>query len=100
MDHRNDPFSSPHVQRATGKTRSHETFWSSNSSSSSSRYRSSESSFGFGSGYNRSTAGRRAEEENAREVDAQINSGLWNTLPTIGVTLLFLMFAHGYGAKA
>lgn len=101
MRHRNDPFSSPHVQRATGKTRSHETFSSSNSSSSSSWYGSSESSFGFSSGYNRrSAAGRRAEEKNAREVDAQMNSGLWNALPTIGVTLLFLMFAHGHGAKA
>jgi len=88
----NDPFSNPHVQRATGKARTDDStsFWYSGSGS---HYEPS------GWGKRKSTASARAEEQHAREAEANQQAGLWNTLPTIGVTLLFLLLAHGWGAK-
>jgi hypothetical protein len=89
----NDPFSNPHVQRATGKARTDDSA-SSWYSDSGSHYERS------GWGKRKSTASARAEEQHAREAEANQQAGLWNTLPTIGVTLLFLLLAHGWGAKA
>lgn len=91
----NDPFTNPHVQRATGKARAQESSsadpWSSDS----------DSYYGYSGGTRRkkSSASARAEEEHMREAETNSYSGLWGTFPTIGVTLLFLMFAHGWGAK-
>jgi len=93
-----DPFSNPHVQRATGKTRSQE---SSSSYSSGSWFSGSDPYSGYWGGPRRkSSASARAEEEHAREAEVNSQSGLWSAFPTIGVTLLFLMLAHGWGAKA
>jgi len=88
-----DPFSNPHVQRATGKVRTGDSA-SSWYSDSGSHYEPS------GWGKRKSTASARAEEQHAREAEANRQTGLWNTLPTIGVTLLFLLLAHGRDAKA
>jgi hypothetical protein len=35
-----------------------------------------------------------------REAEANSQAGLWNTFPTIGVTLIFMFLAHGWGVKA
>ena len=89
----NDPFSNPHVQPATGKARTNDSAssWSSHSGS---HYEPS------GWSKRKSTASARAEEQHAREAEANEQAGLWNTFPTIGATLLFLLLAHGWGAKA
>ncbi|KAF7984456.1 hypothetical protein HWV62_14550 [Athelia sp. TMB] len=94
---RHDPFNNPFVQRATGKARGDPTFSSSHPSSGSG---SSHANPGAQSNTWRSAKSTRAEREHAREAEATSGSGLFRTVPTIGVTLLFLALAHGWGAQA
>lgn len=94
---KNDPFSNPYVQRATGKARSDPSFSSShayNPGASSNPYTNTQSNSW------RSSKSTRAEREHAKEAAATSNSGLLGAIPTIGITLIFLMLAHGWGAKA
>ncbi|KAF7979257.1 hypothetical protein HWV62_42930 [Athelia sp. TMB] len=93
---RHDPFANPFVQRATGKARGDPTFSSAHPRSGSS----SGTNPGAQSNTWRSAKSTRAEREHAREAEATSGSGLFRTVPTIGVTLLFLALAHGWGAQA
>ncbi|KZP23474.1 DnaJ-domain-containing protein [Athelia psychrophila] len=107
-EQKHDPFANPFVQRATGKARADTMFSSAKPSGSDHNTHNTHSTHnthaswmsGAQSNTWRSAKSTRAEREHAKEAAATSNSGLFKTVPTIGITLLFLVLAHGWGADA